>query len=364
VSQPRRWILAALLGTAALGLGLVVAVGWLGSNQALRPPWYQRRTLEQGLMPMDPAAAFFIWRGGYRDPRTDLGLDYDTVEFPARDGSTLRGWFVPGEPGATAGVVAVHGAGADRREFLRQVPVFHRAGYPVLLFDCREQGISDGAGRGISLGIRESEDVTAAVAWAKLSRGLARVAVIGTSQGAASVILAAATDPSIDVVIAENSFTSIGELVRDVGGLQDVRPIPGWATRVVAAFTLWRVGGWGRQAPIDVVAAIAPADARNEGCRHSLRALAAPQGSREGARRALDPRGRRARGAVQPRARGMGAARDRLPRALARSRKSGLITAPAWRGETNRRHRGMLRVGPPGLERGRKKRDPGGTSES
>jgi alpha-beta hydrolase superfamily lysophospholipase len=257
-SRARRWILAALLGTAALGLGLVVAVGWLGSNQALRPPWYQRRTLEQGLVPMDPAAAFFIWRGGYRDPRTDLGLDYETVEFPARDGSTLRGWFVPGEPGATAGVVAVHGAGADRREFLRQVPVFHRAGYPVLLFDCREQGISDGAGRGISLGTRESEDVTAAVAWAKLSRGLARVAVIGTSQGAASVILAAASDPAIDVVIAENSFTSIRELVRDVGGLQDVRPIPGWATRVVAAFTLWRVGGWGQPAPIDVVAAIAP----------------------------------------------------------------------------------------------------------
>jgi len=254
----RRWIYAALLGTAALGLAFVLAVGWLGSNQALRPPWYQHRTPEQGLVPMDPAADFFVWQGGYRDPRTDLGLDYETVELSARDGSTLRGWYVPGEAGATAGVVAVHGGGADRREFLRQVPVFHRAGYPVLLFDCREQGISDGAGRGISLGIRESEDAAAAVAWAKRSRGLERVALIGTSQGAASAILAAAAEPSIDVVIAENSFTSIEDLVRDVGGLEDVRPTPGWAARVVAAFAIWRMGGSGRPAPIDVVAAIAP----------------------------------------------------------------------------------------------------------
>ncbi len=254
----RRWISAALLASAALALALVVAIGWLGSNQVLQPPWYQHRTPEQGLVPMDPAANFFIWQGGYRDPRTDLGLDYEAVELPARDGSTLRGWFVPGDPGATAGVVAVHGAGADRREFLRQVPVLHRAGYPVLLFDCREHGISDGAGRGISLGIRESEDVVAAVAFAKHSRGLERVAVIGTSQGAASAILAAAADPSIDAVIAENSFTSIEDLIRDVRVPEDARPTPGWVARVVAAFSIWRMGGWGRPAPIDVVAAIAP----------------------------------------------------------------------------------------------------------
>lgn len=254
----RRWLSAALVASAALGLAFVVAVGWLGSNQALRPPWYQPRTPEQGLVPMDPAADYFVWQGGYRDPRTDLGLDYETVELPASDGSTLRGWLVPGEPGATAGVVAVHGGGADRREFLRQVPAFHRVGYPVLLFDCREQGISDGAGRGISLGVRESEDARAAAAWAKRTLGLERVALIGTSQGAASAILAAAADPSIDAVVAENPFTSIRELIRDIGGLPEARPIPPWASRVVAAFAVWRMGGIGRPAPIDVVAQIAP----------------------------------------------------------------------------------------------------------
>lgn len=207
---------------------------------------------------MDPAAEFFVWQGGYRDPQTDLGLEFETVELPARDGSVLRGWYVPGQPGATAGVVAVHGAGADRREFLRQVPLLHAAGYPVVLFDCREHGISDGTGRGVSLGIRESEDVAAVVVWAKQVRGLERVAVIGTSQGAASAILAAAAEPSIDVVIAENAFTSIRDLVRDLDGLQEVRPTPDWLVDLVAATAVWRMGGWGRPAPIEVVGAIAP----------------------------------------------------------------------------------------------------------
>jgi fermentation-respiration switch protein FrsA (DUF1100 family) len=165
---------------------------------------------------------------------------------------------VPGAEGATAGLVAVHGAGADRREFLRHVPLFHARGYPVLLFDCREHGASDGAGRGISLGVRESEDVVAAVAWAKQVRGLARVAVLGTSQGGASVILAAAADPDIDVVVAENPFTSIHDLFRDYRGMNGTEPIPAWISRIVLTATIWRIGGAGRPAPIDVVGSIAP----------------------------------------------------------------------------------------------------------
>jgi fermentation-respiration switch protein FrsA (DUF1100 family) len=254
----RRAVTVASIASLGLAAAGVAGVGWLGSNQALRPPWYRHRTPEQGLVPMDPAADFFIWQGGYRDPRTDLGLDFETVEIPARDGSTLRGWWVPGRPGATAGVVAVHGGGADRREFLRQTPLLHEAGYPVLLFDCREQGISDGAGRGISLGFRESEDVSSATAWAKRARGLHRVAALGTSQGAAAAILAAADDPAIDAVIAENPFASVRDLVRDLRGLEDARPIPRWAADVVAATALWRMGGIGRPAPLDVVGAIAP----------------------------------------------------------------------------------------------------------
>jgi alpha-beta hydrolase superfamily lysophospholipase len=253
----RRILLGGLAALLALALGFVVFVAWRGSSQALFPPFYEHRTPQQGLRPID-LATFSQWAGGYRDPRADLGLDFEDVELPGPGGATLRGWWVPGAQGATAGVVAVHGAHADRREFLRHVPLFHAEGYPVLLFDCREHGTSDGARRGISLGVRESEDVIAAVAWARRVRGLARVAVLGTSQGGASAILAAAADPRIDVVVAENPFTSVHELFRDFRGLEGREPVPRWIARLVSTATLWRIGGIGRPAPIDVVGAIAP----------------------------------------------------------------------------------------------------------
>lgn len=249
-----KWICAA---TVALPVAGAFAIGWLGSERALRPPWYERRTPEQGLIPLDgDAFALEGWQGIFHDPLQDLGIAFEEVEFPAIDGQTLRGWYVPGRSGTTVGVVAVHGAGADRREFLRQLPVFHDPGYPVLLFDCREQGISDGEGRGISLGIREHEDVSSAVAYMKRERGLERVAVVGTSQGGASVILAAAKDPEIDAVIAENPFTSIPDLI-DAGAGSGAE-LPAVVLSLIEEFTLFRMGGLDVPAPIDVVDRIAP----------------------------------------------------------------------------------------------------------
>ena len=117
-------------------------MAWLEPGAPTAP--LRAQDTRQGLRPID-LASFSHWAGGYRDPRTDLGLDFEEVELPGPAGATLRGWWVPGAEGATAGLVAVHGAGADRREFLRHVPLFHAQGYPVLLFDCRERGTSDGA---------------------------------------------------------------------------------------------------------------------------------------------------------------------------------------------------------------------------
>ncbi len=256
----RRLLVILLVLPAVLGVAGVAAIAWTGSSLALRPPWYEQRTPEEGLRPIHPNDDFFIWDGGYRDPGTDLGLAYENIEVPAIDGASLRGWLVPGRPGATAGIVAVHGGGGDRREFLRQVPVFHEVGLPVVLFDCREQGVSDGEGRGISLGLRESEDVSAMVAWAKRELGWHRVAVIGTSQGGASVLMAAAADPTIDVVIAENAFTSVRDLIASAV-LPDGTQLPSWAAGLIATTALVRMAGpaaLSRPSPLEAVPAISP----------------------------------------------------------------------------------------------------------
>ncbi len=252
--MPRR-LRNLLLALAAVAATSLVALVWAGSSRIGSPPWYQMRSPELGLRPMagDPWGEDG-WQGIHRDPQSDLGVAFEDVSFPAVDGSTLRGWLVPGTPQAEVAIATVHGAGSDRRDFLRHLPVFHDLGYPVLLFDCREHGISDGEARGISYGVREHRDVTSAVRYLKEDRGYGRVAVVGTSQGGASVLLAAARDPAIDAVVAENPFTTLRELMRHA--LRDQPPPSDWLLEAVIVTHLLRTGGRGLPSPLEAVAAI------------------------------------------------------------------------------------------------------------
>lgn len=245
-----RWI-----PTLAIVVGLLLgAVGWIGSSFVVRPPWYTGLA-EDGRLPSVENAS---WNGVDTDPLDAFGIAFEAVSFPAEDGKTLRGWFVPPRSDASrqaeAALVLVHGGGGDRRDYLRHVPIFHQSGWPVLLFDCREQGASDGSGRGISLGAREHRDVSSAVAWLRAVRGFGRIGVLGTSQGGASVILAAARDPGIDAVAAENPFATVHGLLEE-----GARGLP-WLIRApLVEAAVWRTFGQARvPQPLDVVGAIAP----------------------------------------------------------------------------------------------------------
>ncbi len=252
-SQPpgRRIVLAAMIASA-VGVAAVIALLWFASQQVLFPFWYR-----PGLPPVTSGDnAWETWQGIVRDPKLDLGLDFEDVAFPAVDETTLRGWFVPAARATDRSVVAVHGGASDRRDFLRHVPMFHEAGYGTLLFDCREHGLSDRLGRGISLGFRESEDVSSAVSYMK-ARGFGTVAVIGTSQGASSAIIAAARDPDIAAVIAENPVASILELLRGTIHAQRLW-IPAPLFGLMRDVALWRMGASGKWESIDVVSEIAP----------------------------------------------------------------------------------------------------------
>ena len=222
----KRWVYAGAVAGVLVAL-CPVALAWYVSEQTLRSPWYEHRSPERGLKP-----------GTSSDPMTDFGFDYEVVEFDAVDGSTLRGWFVPSPKPTRTAVLTAHGGGGDRRSFMGLLPALHAEGYPVLLFDCREQGISDGAARGMSLGMRESADVVSAAAYLE-ARGFDVLAALGSSQGASSVILAASADPRIDVVIARGTGTTLYEMMRSNAQLA---PFPDWMVRLFERTVVWRTG--------------------------------------------------------------------------------------------------------------------------
>lgn len=302
---------------------VAIGIGFYAAGVAMRPMWYkphpptgrgEKRQLTRLELPE-------YWQGVTHDPKTDLGIDFEEVEFPTiikleeeRKGGEnkerfsdnrlfghsssllqklrfrrqrgashanrqliLRGWFIEpmaGAPKRKVVVVCVHGGGRDRRAFLRHSAFFHKEGYPALLFDFREHGLSDGSGRGFTYGVKEHLDVIAAVEFAKAKTGLPLACVISTSVGATATIIAAAKDRNIDGVIAENPLTRpealfsthvMGALEYVCGRTPKMNVLTRWLGRVMVAIFLIRIGAVQKNAlwpnhrgAVDVVHEISP----------------------------------------------------------------------------------------------------------
>jgi uncharacterized protein len=108
------------------------------------------------------------------------------VVFPSDSGSSLRGWFVPGEPGR-AGILLLHGVGGNRLQMLGRARFLHATGYSVLLFDFQAHGESPG--RNITFGHLEACDARAALDFLRKRLPGAPLGVIGSSLGGAAALV-------------------------------------------------------------------------------------------------------------------------------------------------------------------------------
>ncbi len=98
------------------------------------------------------------------------GLAYDEVMFLTVDGLRLRGWYVPSGNGAT--IILLHGKDDSRLDRMDESAVLARHGYGLLLYDQRGHGQSQGDLT--TLGYREAQDVSAAVAYLRARAGVDR----------------------------------------------------------------------------------------------------------------------------------------------------------------------------------------------
>jgi dipeptidyl aminopeptidase/acylaminoacyl peptidase len=179
---------------AVILLIVLIAPAWYFSSMLLHPA-------PQGC-PKD----HFLYCG---DP-SELGLKFEDISFKAKDGVVLRGWFIPAEKSGK-GIIKVHGFTADRHEGMRWARAFHRAGFNLLLFDLRGHGKSDKAING--LGMREKEDVKAAVDFMLGAKKLKHVGVFGVSLGAATAIPAMAEDKRIAAGVFEAGYADLWDLL-------------------------------------------------------------------------------------------------------------------------------------------------------
>jgi fermentation-respiration switch protein FrsA (DUF1100 family) len=120
---------------------------------------------------------------------------------------------VPAE-GSSLAAVLIPGWGGYKfdEHLLQTIPVYHRAGYGVLLLDLRAQGESGGTRR--TLGYREVRDVHGALAWLQ-RQGYAwdHIVLHGWSMGGATV-LRAAPGTGVAAVVEEAGYADLPLLLK------------------------------------------------------------------------------------------------------------------------------------------------------
>lgn len=197
-------------GYAQLGPGTTTAAG------ETRP----FRLLEGDPPPIGADVAVFDGFAFPGDP-AGLGLVFQTVTYPGPNGD-LDAWFIPGE--GSRWIVAIHGLGSPKREFLRMLDSLGDLAMPTLVISYRnDPGAPPGSGSLILAGQREWADVAAAVDYA-LSEGATDVVLSATSMGGAlalSYLLEAPDAPVVGAILEAPNAD-----LRQVVGLRSGEALP------------------------------------------------------------------------------------------------------------------------------------------
>jgi uncharacterized protein len=170
-----------------------------------------------------------------------LSLDVDFPVEPVRialhgnsrdEDATVRGWLARGPRGGGA-VLLVHSIRSNRVEMLSRARFLNDRGYSALLIDLQAHG--ETPGDRITFGVREADDVQAAVTYLRNTFPGERIAAIGVSLGAAAIVLAK-TPLRLDAVVLESLHPTIEEAVENRMKLH-----LGQAGPVLAPLLLWQL---------------------------------------------------------------------------------------------------------------------------
>lgn len=160
---------------------------------------------------------------------TTLGpADVSEYGLPAPESVTIRGegvdlaaWYFANPRGSKCAVVMLHGFSGSRAEVLAATPIFWERGCDLVLYDARGHGDSSRAL--LSYGVHEREDLLRVVEWLGARTGLprSRIGFAGWSYGAATAIQAASeAGGDVAFVVADSSYSSLGDIVRAQVGEQ------------------------------------------------------------------------------------------------------------------------------------------------
>jgi uncharacterized protein len=224
-------------GVVTIVLVTVILIGglWFATNQLLFPSW---KGATKDLAVCKPEIAK-SWGEGCGNLRTTHQFTFNEVKIPSVNGYQLPGWLIKtsenGMGPARGAIMMIPAGGSDRREETRYVKFLLSQHLDVLTLDLGCQGESPCPVPGITYGDRESSDVFSTYLY--LAVKYDRVYAMGSSVGAASILVALPEMPKLAGVIAENPMTSFQRLIRDA---PQSKSLPGWATNLLISLAMLR----------------------------------------------------------------------------------------------------------------------------
>jgi pimeloyl-ACP methyl ester carboxylesterase len=166
------------------------------------------------LKPRRRSADFYRSIGRPSSPE-QAGLRYEELVIRTPDGIRLSSWLVKSDGPATGTVVYLHGVADCKIDGIPLARLLRDNAYNVFLYDARRHGESDGLY--CTYGYYEKNDVVSVLDYlrSRPDLGDSPIALFGTSMGAAVAIQAAAIDPRVRAVVAENSFATLRSIFDD-----------------------------------------------------------------------------------------------------------------------------------------------------
>jgi fermentation-respiration switch protein FrsA (DUF1100 family) len=238
----RRWlkILLEVLGVVALVAGL--SGGWLVVTVSqIRAQFLVHQTADRAHSRQTPA---------------DYGLAFENLTLTTRDGLKLAAWYIPSRNGAA--VIAQHGFRGTRQQMLARAQMLARHGYGVLLIDARDHG--DSEGDTITFGLKEVLDVRAGLDYllGRPDVDAGRIGAVGISQGAVTLLLAAAQYPEIRAYVGDSPYATLPDEIAT--GVRAFTGLPPFPFAPFMQYFAERDSGFSADliAPLDHIAQISP----------------------------------------------------------------------------------------------------------
>ena len=146
---------------------------------------------------------------------SDLLLPYEEVTLKTAEGISLSCWLIPGPPDAKGTVVYLHGVSECKIVGLPMAKKLRDRGYNVFLYDSRRHG--DSGGDFCTYGFYEKHDTTTVINYlfSRNDLSVGKIALFGSSMGAAVAVQVAAIDKRVAALVAESGFATLRTIFDD-----------------------------------------------------------------------------------------------------------------------------------------------------